>query len=228
MKYTILKFLALPKGKVWILSKQKRISDFVLAIIVFPFAFLITIATILGHVLTKEKIVIFKQERIGKNGRIFNLYKFRISYADSSETQDPSQIKYTRFGKLMSVLGSDETPQLLYNVWIGNMTIIGPRPLVPGDFFIMQKVLTQKEYNQWYYAYILCRPAWMGAFSQRSRLYKSQSLEYLRARHKWDCWYLKNASLSVDIKIFFRSLAMWCTDPKDLLKATMACFKKRT
>ena len=74
--------------------------------------------------------VIFRQERPGRNEKIFRLYKFR-SMTDERDEQGnllPDEVRLTRFGKLLRSTSLDELPEL-WNIFRGDMSIVGPRPL---------------------------------------------------------------------------------------------------
>lgn len=109
----------------------KRFFDFILsllAIIVLSPVLLIT------ALLVRSKLgspVIFKQERPGKNEKIFTLYKFRTMTDEKDEEGNllPDEIRLTRFGKLLRSTSLDELPEL-FNILKGDMSIVGPRPLL--------------------------------------------------------------------------------------------------
>lgn len=109
----------------------KRLLDFVLsllAIIVLSPVLLIT------AILVRSKLgspVIFKQERPGKNEKIFTLYKFRTMTDEKDEEGNllPDEIRLTKFGKLLRSTSLDELPEL-FNILLGDMSIVGPRPLL--------------------------------------------------------------------------------------------------
>jgi len=109
----------------------KRILDIccaLSAIIVFSWLYVII------AVLVKIKLgspIIFKQSRPGKNGEIFNLYKFRTMTDDRDEdgTLLPDSARLTKFGKILRSTSLDELPEA-WNILCGDMSVIGPRPLL--------------------------------------------------------------------------------------------------
>ena len=109
----------------------KRILDFILsliAIIILSPVFLIV------AILVKIKLgspVIFKQERPGKNEKIFTLYKFRTMTDKKDENGNllPDSERLTKFGKMLRSTSLDELPEL-FNILKGDMAIVGPRPLL--------------------------------------------------------------------------------------------------
>ena len=109
----------------------KRLLDFflsLLAIIVLSPVLLIT------AILVRSKLgspVIFKQERPGKNEKIFTLYKFRTMTDEKDEEGNllPDEVRLTKFGKMLRSTSLDELPEL-FNILKGDMSIVGPRPLL--------------------------------------------------------------------------------------------------
>ena len=99
------------------------------AIIVFSWLFVIV--AILVRINLGSPII-FKQERPGKDGKIFTLYKFR-SMTDARDENGnllPDSVRFTKFGKLLRKTSLDELPEA-FNILFGHMSIIGPRPLLP-------------------------------------------------------------------------------------------------
>ncbi len=109
----------------------KRLIDFILSLITL--IILSPILLILA-ILVRIKLgspVIFKQERPGLNEKIFTLYKFR-TMTDAKDEQGnllPDEIRLTKFGKLLRSTSLDELPEL-FNILKGDMSIVGPRPLL--------------------------------------------------------------------------------------------------
>ena len=109
----------------------KRPMDFVLsllAIIILSPIFLVL------SVLVKIKLgspVIFKQKRPGFNEKIFTLYKFRTMTNEKDENGNllPDSVRLTKFGKILRSTSLDELPEL-FNILKGDMSIVGPRPLL--------------------------------------------------------------------------------------------------
>ena len=86
--------------------------------------------------------VLFRQYRVGRNGKRFRFYKFRTmkentpKYLSTSEVEDPEQY-ITRLGKILRKTSLDELPQL-FNVLRGDMSLVGPRPLISDEYEIHQ------------------------------------------------------------------------------------------
>ena len=109
----------------------KRLVDIacsLAAIIVFSWLYIIV------AVLVRIKLgspVLFKQARPGKDGKIFNLYKFRTMTDEKDENGEllPDDIRLTKFGKLLRKTSLDELPEA-FNILKGDMSVVGPRPLL--------------------------------------------------------------------------------------------------
>lgn len=111
----------------------KRILDIVcslLAIILFSWLYIILI--ILGAIFMRGN-PFFTQERPGKDEKIFKLIKFRTMDNRRDESGDllPDEIRLNKYGRFLRKTSLDEIPEL-FNILIGNMSIIGPRPLLPS------------------------------------------------------------------------------------------------
>lgn len=113
------------------ISFSKRLLDFVLSLLaLIVLSPLLLIIAILVRIKLGAPII-FKQERPGKDEKIFTLYKFRTmtDKRDSDGNLLPDEIRLTKFGKLLRSTSLDELPELV-NIIKGDMSIVGPRPLL--------------------------------------------------------------------------------------------------
>ena len=136
--------------------------------------------------------VIFWQQRPGLHGRPFRLYKFRTMHAthDKHQTRIPDDQRSSAVGQILRRLRLDELPQL-YNVLVGDMSLIGPRPLLPRD--------QAPEYA----ARLSVRPGITGwAQVNGGRIISTSDKLIL------DIWYVQNASWVLDLAIILRTLKM--------------------
>ena len=112
-------------------SKIKRILDFIISLIAFiVFSPVLLVVAVLVYIKLGSPII-FKQERPGKDGKIFKMYKFRTmldSYNKFGEAL-PDEERLTKFGKILRSTSLDELPELI-NVIKGDMSLVGPRPLL--------------------------------------------------------------------------------------------------
>lgn len=143
---------------------------------------------------TSKGSAIFVQKRVGKDGKIFNMYKFRTMFATTpkylatADIEDPE--KYiTKTGKLLRRFSLDELPQII-NIVKGDMSIIGPRPLIPEESNI-------HEIRQELGIYQL-RPGMTGwaQVNGRDSVLPHQKVWY-------DASYLRDIGIKMDAKIFF-------------------------
>lgn len=109
----------------------KRILDFVLSLLAIIF---LSLLMFIIWILVRKKLgkpAIFKQQRPGKNEKIFTLYKFRTMTDKKDENGKllPDEQRLTKFGKILRSTSLDELPEL-WNILKGDMSIVGPRPLL--------------------------------------------------------------------------------------------------
>ena len=110
----------------------KRPQDFVCALLA---TIVLSPVMAVTAVLVKSKLgspVLFKQDRPGKDGKIFKVYKFRSMTSEKDENGEllPDEIRLTSFGKKLRATSLDELPEL-FNIIKGDMSVVGPRPLMP-------------------------------------------------------------------------------------------------
>ena len=146
--------------------------------------------------------VFFRQERIGQNGHVFALVKLRTMRADAeAETgpvwAKPGDTRVTRVGRLLRRSRLDEVPQL-FNVLLGDMTLVGPRPERPT--FVVQ---LQEQIPFYMYRHVL-KPGITG-WAQICYRYGA-SLDDAREKLEYDLYYIKNRSIFLDLLIIVQTL----------------------
>jgi exopolysaccharide biosynthesis polyprenyl glycosylphosphotransferase len=182
-------------------ANLKRISDVIFAsmILIVGMPFFLIVALIIK--LTSKGSILFKQERIGKDGLPFNIYKFRSMYSDA-EKHGPALSKegdsrITPFGKFLRKSRIDEFPQF-YNVLIGEMSLVGPRP--ERQFYIDQIVKIAPHYKH----LNKVRPG-ITSLGQVKYGY-AQNVEEMVERLKYDILYIENMSFAMDLRILLYTL----------------------
>ncbi|MDY3530401.1 sugar transferase [Riemerella anatipestifer] len=168
----------------------KRILDFSLALIGFIILFPVFIIVMILLTISSEGKPFFFQKRPGLNERIFSIIKFK-TMNDKKDAQGnllSDAERLTVVGKFVRKTSLDEIPQLL-NVIKGDMSLIGPRPLLP-QYLPLYNEEQKKRHN--------VRPGITGwaQVNGRNAISWQQKFEY-------DAWYVHNLSLSLDIKILF-------------------------
>lgn len=178
----------------------KRFLDITISIfalvLLFPF-FLIT--ALLIKITSRGKIL-YIQERVGKNGKLFNLYKFRSMYEDSEETPEWAAIndpRVTGIGRLMRRTHFDEFPQLI-NVIKNEMSLVGPRPERP---YFVEMLKNEIPY---YYKRLTVKPGITG-YAQVKHNY-DKHLDDVKVKLNYDFYYIENMSLRLDFKILINTL----------------------
>ncbi|HYV63250.1 MAG TPA: sugar transferase [Bryobacteraceae bacterium] len=144
--------------------------------------------------------IIFRQKRVGKDGRPFTLYKFRSMYDSAAEAFRPAQVddaRCTRIGKWLRYTRLDELPQL-FNILRGDMHFIGPRPFALEE---EQELARQIPFysNRW-----AVRPGATG-WAQVRRGY-NETLEDNIEKLAFDLYYIKHLSLGLDLLIILETI----------------------
>jgi exopolysaccharide biosynthesis polyprenyl glycosylphosphotransferase len=168
--------------------------------------FLILLSPLYAYVafrvrLSSEGPIFYKQERVGRGGKPFMIYKFRSMWIDAerlgpqlSNDNDP---RCTKWGAVMRKWRLDELPQL-WNVLKGDMSIVGPRP--ERRFFIDQITAQAPHYNK----LLTVRPG-ITSWGQVKYGYAS-NVEEMVQRLKFDILYIENMSLALDFKILIYTI----------------------
>jgi lipopolysaccharide/colanic/teichoic acid biosynthesis glycosyltransferase len=145
--------------------------------------------------------VIFRQKRIGQDGNVFTLYKFRsmINGADQDGNHRPAEkmdSRFTRVGRVLRRTRMDELPQL-FNILRGDMHFVGPRPFVPSQ---EQECL---EHIPFYRQRWVVKPGATG-WAQVNRGY-NVTLDDNEEKLSYDLFYIKNISVGLDLLILFKT-----------------------
>lgn len=170
----------------------KRILDFTLALVLLiVFSPLILIIAIVLKIV--QGSVIFKQERPGLNAKIFTIYKFKTMSDERDEKGEllADELRLKPFGKLVRSLSLDELPQL-FNVLKGDMSFIGPRPLLVEYLELYND--EQKHRHD-------LRPGITGWAQVNGRNNISWAKKF-----ELDLYYVKNCSFALDVKIVFLTI----------------------
>ncbi len=177
----------------------KRFFDIILCLIALPFFAIIFILIALLIKLEDGGPIFYCGKRVGKNKKIYRMYKFRsmkvnaldIRNKDGSTYNSKDDPRVTRIGKLIRETSLDETPQIL-NVLKGDMSIIGPRPGLESNLHTYKKDEIDK---------MLVNPGITGY----TQAYYRNGLSMREKRLK-DAWYANNVSFVLDVKIFFKTI----------------------
>ena len=192
---------------------SKRIIDILIATIALIILSPVFIISIIILLLTGEHEVFYLQKRIGYKNRAFNIWKFasmvknspNIGTGEITLRNDP---RVTKFGRILRKSKVNELPQII-NVFMGHMSIVGPRPLMEVSFKLYPDEVQQKIYN--------CKPGITGIgsiiFRDEEKLVSDAGDPQAMYRNIYlykgtvELWYQKKASLYTDFKIIF--LTAW-------------------
>jgi lipopolysaccharide/colanic/teichoic acid biosynthesis glycosyltransferase len=165
------------------------------------FVFLMTLPlVILAYLivkLTSRGAGIYSQNRVGRNGKVFLIYKLRTMYENCERWSgpkwaEPSDPRVTPFGRFLRSSHLDELPQL-WNVLRGDMTLVGPRPERPEIVAKLEAEIPRYRERE------LIRPGVTGL--AQIQLPPDTDIESVRRKLAYDLYYLREASLSLDLKI---------------------------
>ena len=178
--------------------RAKRLVDILGAVIVIVVTLPLLLSAVLLTWLFVGSPISFWQQRLGLDGRSFDLYKFRTLRPpfDQSGRKVPDADRRSFTGRFLRAIRLDEAPQLL-NVLLGDMSLVGPRPLLPQDQ--PQDPLPR----------LSVRPGITG-WAQVKYQYGA-SIEEAKTKLEYDLFYIKHLSLTLDLAIFFETakVVLW-------------------
>lgn len=177
----------------------KRALDILIALLGLLIASPVLLLTAIAVKLDSKGPAIFKQPRLGLNGRVFNIYKFRSMKVGSEHTgtgvySRKDDVRVTRVGKIIRATSIDELPQLI-NLLNGTMSAIGPRPALTYHPW------RYEEYTEEQKKMFLVRPGVTGWAQVNGR----KDVEWHR-RIELNVWYVENVSFMLDVKVLFRTI----------------------
>jgi sugar transferase (PEP-CTERM system associated) len=190
----------------------KRVASILVSILglllglpLFPFI-------ILAIKLTSSGPVVYRQRRVGRDGVVFNCYKFRTMRADAEADTGPTWAtdddpRITPVGKFLRMSRMDEIPQL-WNVLRGDMSLVGPRPERPEFVGALSQEIPC------YHLRHTIRPGITGWAQIRHKY--SSSIEDAREKLRYDLFYIKNMSLGLDLLVFLQTIKviLWAQGAK--------------
>ena len=185
---------------------MKRSMDVLLSALVLLLGALPSAIVAIAIKLDSDGPVLFRQERVGRDGKHFTCYKFRTMVKDAEQLQAQLSQEYnvdrrlaklkddprrTRVGKFLRKTSLDEFPQF-FNILVGDMSLVGPRPPVPAEV---------AEYDEWHLGRLLITPGLTGLWqvSGRSNLTFDEMV-------RLDLYYAEHWSLWLDVKVMLRTI----------------------
>lgn len=164
--------------------------------------------------LTSDGPIIYKQKRVGKNGKVFTLMKFRSMIPDAEKRTGPvwtsvNDPRITKLGKLLRASHLDELPQI-FNVLNGDMLLIGPRPERPEFTCHLSEAIPGYDNRS------LIPPGVTGL--AQINLPPDTDLESVRRKLTLDLEYIQTGSFKMDVQIFVTTFLRLCLLPSDLCK----------
>lgn len=187
-----------PNSRSFYVRFVKRFADIVVGVVALPFLALIVLIVGIAIKMDDGGPIFYRAKRIGKGSKIFDMYKFRSmvvnapnwTNVDGSTYNAPDDDRVTRVGKFIRKTSIDELPQL-FNVLIGNMTLIGPRASGAGALGSYQPDEEAK---------MDVKPGITGY----TQAYYRNGLS-VREKRLFDAWYANNVTFRLDVKIFFKT-----------------------
>lgn len=184
-------------------AMYKRIFDILFSLFILTVLSPLFLLIALLVKLTSSGPVFYVPERVGVEGKVFNLFKFRTMYKDACDQEarstEPNDKRVTPLGKILRRFSLDELPQF-FNVLRGDMSVVGPRP----HRVFLEKVMQQSVSKYMVRHYV--KPGitgWAQVNGWRGPT-KTEEQKVQRTRH--DLWYIENWSFVLDLKIILLTL----------------------
>lgn len=179
----------------------KRLTDVIASLLGLGLGLPVWALVAIAVKATSKGPMFFVQERVGRNGRIFRMAKFRSMFVDDrrgptwTDANDP---RVTPVGRFIRKTHLDEIPQL-WNVLKGEMSLVGPRPEQP---FYVEKFTAMVPYYKHRH---IVRPGVTGWWQVKAKS-NPESLEEIQQRLRYDFFYIENMSFKLDLEIMVRTV----------------------
>ncbi len=188
----------------WVRTVVKRLFDLVSAVILLVLTSPIMLLTAIAIVLETGFPILYLQERVGLNGRLFNVIKFRSMRTDAESDGQPrwaskDDDRVTRVGRIIRKLRIDELPQL-FSVLNGDMSMVGPRPERP---YFVDKLTQELPY---FAVRQSVKPGVTGW--AQVRYHYGASVEDSAEKLQYDLYYVKNHTLFLDLVVLFETVGV--------------------
>lgn len=179
----------------------KRVMDFVLSFILGTVSLVVYPFVYIGIKLEDGGPLFIRQERVGKDGKVFSLYKFRSMSRSESVITPSKENHVTRLGNILRKSRIDELPQL-WNVLRGDISLIGPRPELPTGVAIYDKEIPYYNIRH------LIKPGLSGwaQIHQENHPHHGAEVTLTAEKLTYDIYYIKNRSFWLDIKIALKTI----------------------
>lgn len=180
----------------------KPIFDITFSLLALPLLLISLIFVAPVIFFTDKGPIFYNSARMGKNGRRFTMFKFRsmrvdapdLRNADGSTFNSENDPRVTKTGKFLRKTSIDELPQLI-NVLRGNMSLVGPRPILHSNKY--------DSFNETIKKRLTVKPGITGY----AQAYFRNSIEQEK-KFEYDAWYADNVSLWLDIKIILKTFLL--------------------
>lgn len=186
------------RGEAWVNSPERRRRDLKLVAAAAPFLTPLAIAGLTASRLVDGSEPIIVQERVGKDGKPFDIYKIRtMNCSDSEISHGALDTRATRLGKWLRLTTIDELPQLI-NILKGDMAVFNPRALIASEIADMKQVLPRNCFDQWEHVYMTAGPGAISGFGLSAHGQPRNIEASYHARAELDIYDFEYASLEHD------------------------------
>jgi len=185
----------------------RRIMDITISLLILIIASPFLIITIIALLIEDGRPTFYKQKRVGKNGKVFNLYKFRsmvvLAPDGSAETSEAKwstghdDPRITSVGKIIRRLHIDEIPQVI-NILKGDISLVGPRPERPEFVISLENTIPHYKLRH------IIRPGFTGWAQIKYRY--ANTIETSKEKFEYDLYYIKNRNIFLDFGIILRTI----------------------